>query len=205
MPADLGKRQGSNRNANSQDCTGPRGRGGQDRGVLGSVSLHWLQLIQPCLSGLCPGSQVNSLEGSTQQCPPANIWEPPFPPQEPRGAVPVGDEGMVLTESPVAGQLLVNLLHPLDVEPAGLGVVDDGPGVVHANDALGCLLNGLWGIPGLVDVPGGEPFQFGQVSPETHPPDNLSARWEPPSKAKSISPEEEAAVVRKPALHPHLM
>lgn len=121
-----------------------------------------------------------------------------------------GDEGMwgrgwLLTESPVAGELLVNLLHPLDVEPAGLGVVDDGPGVVHANDALGCLLNGLWGVPGLIDVPGGEPFQFGQVSPETHPPDDLSARREPPPKANCFSPKEEAAVVRVPALHPHLM
>lgn len=78
----------THRNANAQ------GPGAGDRGVLGSVSLHWLQLIQPCLSGLCPGSQVNSLEGSAQQCPPANIWEPPFPPQEPRGAFHVGDEGM---------------------------------------------------------------------------------------------------------------
>lgn len=46
-------------------------------------------------------------------------------------------------------------------------MVDDGPGVVHTNDALGCLLNGLRGIPGLIDVSRGEPFQYGQVAPET--------------------------------------
>ena len=67
-------------------------RAGEDKtgGVLGSVSLHWLQLIQASLSGLCPGSQVNSLKGSDRGCPSANIWESPSPspPREPGGAVP---------------------------------------------------------------------------------------------------------------------
>lgn len=47
-------------------------------------------------------------------------------------------------------------------------MVDDGSRVVYANDAFGSLLNRLRGIPGLIDVARGEPFQFGQVSPETH-------------------------------------
>jgi hypothetical protein len=47
-----------------------------------------------------------------------------------------------LTEASVMGQLLVDLLHPLYVQPAGLGVVDHGFGVVHAHHAVGGLLDG---------------------------------------------------------------
>lgn len=46
-----------------------------------------------------------------------------------------------LTEAPVSRQLLVDLLHSLNVETTSLCVIDNGPGVVHANDALGGLLN----------------------------------------------------------------
>lgn len=53
-------------------------------------------------------------------------------------------------------ELLVDLLHPLDVEPADLGVVDHGLGVVDADDALGGRLHGVRGVPGVVDVLGWE-------------------------------------------------
>ena len=59
---------------------------------------------------------------------------------------------MGLTEASVMGQLLVDLLHPLYVQPAGLGVVDHGFGVVYAHHAVGGLLDGQGGVPGLVDV-----------------------------------------------------
>lgn len=71
----------------------------------------------------------------------------------------------ILTEASVAGQLLVDLLHALDVEAAGLGVVHHGLWVMHANDALGCLLHALRGVPGVVDVLGGVSSQDGQVAP----------------------------------------
>ena len=58
-----------------------------------------------------------------------------------------------LTESSVMGELLVNLFHPLDVEPAALCVVDHGFGVVHSHHTVGSLLDRLWGVPGLVYVP----------------------------------------------------
>lgn len=69
-----------------------------------------------------------------------------------------------LTQASVAGQLLVDLLHTLDVEATGLGVVHHGLGVVHADDALGRLLHALWGVPGIVDVLGREASKDGQVA-----------------------------------------
>lgn len=63
-------------------------------------------------------------------------------------------------------------------------MVDNGPGVVHTNDALGCLLNGLWSIPGLIDVSRGESFQYRQVSPETHTSDSQSAHCDSPLKGQ---------------------
>lgn len=70
-----------------------------------------------------------------------------------------------LTEASVAGELLVDLLHALDVEAAGLGVVHHGLRVMHADDALGRLLHALRGVPGVVDVLGGVSSQDGQVAP----------------------------------------
>lgn len=70
----------------------------------------------------------------------------------------------LLTEASVAGELLVDLLHALYVEAAGLGVVHHGLGVVHADDALGRLLHALRRVPGVVDVLGGEAAQDGQVA-----------------------------------------
>lgn len=61
-----------------------------------------------------------------------------------------------LTQPPVAAQLLVDLLHPLDVEAAGFCVVDHGFWVVDADDAFGSRLHGLRGVPGIIDVLGGE-------------------------------------------------
>lgn len=71
----------------------------------------------------------------------------------------------VLTQAAVAGELLVDLLHPLHVEAAGLGVVHHGFGVVHTDHALGRLLHALGCIPGVVDVLGREALQYGKIAP----------------------------------------
>lgn len=71
----------------------------------------------------------------------------------------------LLTEASVAGELLVDLLHPLDVEAAGLGVVHHGFGVVNSDHAFGCLLHALRSVPGVVNVFGWETPQDGQVTP----------------------------------------
>lgn len=76
--------------------------------------------------------------------------------------LPVGRR--LLTKASVAGELLVDLLHALDVEAAGLGVVHHGLGVVHADDALGRFLHALWCVPGVVDILRGEAAQDGQVA-----------------------------------------
>lgn len=73
-----------------------------------------------------------------------------------------------LTESSVVGQLLVNLLHPLDVQSAALGVVYHGLGVIHPHHAVGRLLDRLRGIPGLVEVPVWVVLQDGYVAPAGH-------------------------------------
>lgn len=39
------------------------------------------------------------------------------------------------------GELLVNLFHPLDVEPAALSMVDHWFGVIHSHHTVGCLLD----------------------------------------------------------------
>lgn len=69
-----------------------------------------------------------------------------------------------LTEAPVAGQLLVNLLHSLNVYPAGLSVINHGFRVVHSNYALCDLLNTFWGIPRVIDEFGREAPQYGQIA-----------------------------------------
>ena len=71
----------------------------------------------------------------------------------------------MLTQTAVAGELLVDLRHPLDVEAANLGVVHHGLGVMHADHALGCLLHALGRVPGVEDVLGWEGLQYGQIAP----------------------------------------
>lgn len=71
----------------------------------------------------------------------------------------------VPTQSSVAGKLLVNLLHALYVDAAGLGVVHHRPRVVDSHDALGCLLHFLRGIPRIIDVFGWKASQHGQITP----------------------------------------
>lgn len=61
-----------------------------------------------------------------------------------------------LTQSPVAAKLLVDLLHSLDVEPAGLRVVHHGLRVMDADYTLGGRLHGLRGVPWVVDILSGE-------------------------------------------------
>lgn len=73
--------------------------------------------------------------------------------------------GHVPTQSSVAGKLLVNLLHPLYVDAAGLSMVHHGLGVMDSYDALGCLLHILWGIPRIIDVFGWKTPQYGQITP----------------------------------------
>lgn len=65
------------------------------------------------------------------------------------------------------GELLVDLLHSLYVEPAALCVVDHGLGVVYSHDAVGCLLDRLWGSPRLIDVSVGIVLQLRNVAPRT--------------------------------------
>lgn len=47
----------------------------------------------------------------------------------------------ILAKSSVARKLLVDLLHPLDVEAACFSMVHHGFGVVDADDALGSSLH----------------------------------------------------------------
>lgn len=63
------------------------------------------------------------------------------------------------------GKLLVNLFHPLDVEPAALCMVDHGFGVIHPHHAVGCLLERLGGVPWLVDVAVWVILEDGDVMP----------------------------------------
>lgn len=51
------------------------------------------------------------------------------------------------------GELLVNLFHSLNVESAALCMVDHRFGVIHSHHTIGCLLDRLWGVPWLIDVP----------------------------------------------------
>lgn len=71
------------------------------------------------------------------------------------------------TQSPVAGKLLVDLLHPLYVDAAGLGMVHHGLGVVDSNDTLGHLLHFLWGGPRIIDVFSWKTPQYGQIASES--------------------------------------
>lgn len=68
-------------------------------------------------------------------------------------------------DSPEAGQLLVDLPHPLNVEAAGLGMVHHGLGVVHTHNAARHPLHLLGGVPRVVDVLGWEVFQDREVAP----------------------------------------
>lgn len=74
-------------------------------------------------------------------------------------------EKLRLTESSVVRQLLVNLLHPLDVEATALRVVNHRFGIVHAHHTVGRLLDRLWCVPRLVDVTVGIVLQDGNVTP----------------------------------------
>ena len=69
----------------------------------------------------------------------------------------------MLTKTPVAGQLLVDLFHALNVYSAGLSMVDHGLRVVHPYDALSKLLHTLWCIPGIINVFGRKTPQYGQI------------------------------------------
>lgn len=62
------------------------------------------------------------------------------------------------------GKLLVNLFHSLNVEPAALCVVNHRFGVINSHHTVGCLLDGLRGIPRLIDVSVGVIFQDGDVT-----------------------------------------
>lgn len=73
---------------------------------------------------------------------------------------------VILTEAPVAGQLLVDLLHSFDVETAGLCMVHHRLWVMHSNNTLGCLLHNLGSIPGIINILGWKPPQNGQVAPK---------------------------------------
>lgn len=63
-------------------------------------------------------------------------------------------------------ELLVHLLHPLDVESAALRVVDHRFGVIHPHHTVGCLLDSLRGVPRLVDVAVWVVLQDGDVVPD---------------------------------------
>ena len=64
------------------------------------------------------------------------------------------------------GELLVNLFHSLDVEPAALCMVNHRFGVIHSHDTVSCLLDQLWSIPWLVDVLVWVVLQNGDVIPK---------------------------------------
>lgn len=70
---------------------------------------------------------------------------------------------LTLTVSTILVQLLVDLLHPLDVDPGDLVVVHYRSRVVLADDALGCFLHRVWRVPRFMDVPRGEVFQNRQI------------------------------------------
>lgn len=70
-----------------------------------------------------------------------------------------------LTQALVLGELLVDLLHALDVEAAGGRVVDHGLGVVHPHHTVARPLQALWGRPRLVDVTVWVVLQLGDVLP----------------------------------------
>lgn len=61
-----------------------------------------------------------------------------------------------LTKSPVSAKLLVDLLHPLNVESASLCVVHHGLWVVDSDYALGGRLHRLWSVPWVIDELGRE-------------------------------------------------
>ena len=73
---------------------------------------------------------------------------------------------LLLTQASVAGQLLVDLFHPLYVEAAGLGMVHHGLGVVHPDHTLGHFLHTLRCVPRVVDVLGWESSEYGQAASE---------------------------------------
>lgn len=64
------------------------------------------------------------------------------------------------------GELLVNLFHSLNVESAALRMVDHRFGVIHSHHTISCLLDRLWGVPWLIDVPVWVVLQNRDVSPD---------------------------------------
>lgn len=71
----------------------------------------------------------------------------------------------LLTQALVLGELLVDLLHSVDVEAAGFSVPDHRSGVVHPHHTITGSLQALRSVPRLVDVAIGIVLQFGDVSP----------------------------------------
>lgn len=70
-----------------------------------------------------------------------------------------------LTKASVVRELLIDLLHPLDVEAAALCVVYHGFGIVDSHNAVRCLLNRFRCIPRLVDVTAWVVLQLRNISP----------------------------------------
>lgn len=70
-----------------------------------------------------------------------------------------------LTKASVVRELLIDLLHPLDVEAAALCVVEHGFGIIDSHNAVRCFLNRLWCIPRLVDVTARVVLQLRNISP----------------------------------------
>lgn len=95
-------------------------------------------------------------------------------------------------------ELLINLFHSLDVEPADFCVVDHRFGVVHTDHTVCRLLHGLWGVPGFIDVPVWVVLQDGDIIPDV-----VSCWVCPPPKAhRTVAVEEllEEGTTRQP--HP---
>lgn len=172
-PRTEGDVQAVDESGHAGTCADPRGgesgrQGQMSRGLTPAWDLSVSSYRDHCWSGTHP----------SWVAPPPPGWSGPRPEdltgsktagglvKHSRGSSPPPPQWRPgLTESSVVGQLLVDLLHPLDVEPAALGVVDHGSGVVHPHHTARPLLHRLRGVPGLVDVAVGEVLQDGDVAP----------------------------------------
>lgn len=61
-------------------------------------------------------------------------------------------------------QLLIHLLHPLDVDARGLVVIHHGQRVLLADDAFGGVLYAKRRIPRFMDIPGRKVLQHRQIA-----------------------------------------
>lgn len=68
-------------------------------------------------------------------------------------------DALAMLQGAVVCQLLVNLLHSLDVDATGGGMIHHRQGVVFADDALRGALDVVGGSPWLMDVLDGHVFQ----------------------------------------------